>query len=409
MLMTWIREKFGTVLIAAIIGFIAFVFVFYGVVSPRATRGLHEGAVAGTVNGEAITLPEFNRELSRRVEMFKNMGGGKFSEEQLKAFKIREGVFQELTRRKLLVQEAERAGISASDEEVREKVREIPAFQKDGQFDLLTYKEVLTANRYTPASFERLMREDLSVQQWQSFFRRRVQVSKPELENEFILTHDKRNLKYVVLSPEHGRKGVTVSDDQVEQFLAGPTKLNLTKARYEQAKETLFKGKTFDQVKKTIAKDILGAEKNDEVQKVVDKLADQVLAQLSGSKTPDPSLVSLLKAYGAEVKLTGFITRSSRYLPGIGEAKDLSADAFSGALDGKAKKYKTASQTVIARVVDTERPDTAKFLTERESLMRQLLSRKERGLFESWMNQVQTKAKIDPNPDVVSSAAGGGA
>src|SRR5919106_4957840 len=98
-MLTWIREKFGTVVIGAIIGFIAFVFVFYGVFSPKSTRGLHEGAVAGTVNGDPISIAEFNRELNRRLEFFKNIAGGKISEEQLKSFKIREGVFQELANR----------------------------------------------------------------------------------------------------------------------------------------------------------------------------------------------------------------------------------------------------------------------------------------------------------------------
>ena len=60
-MLSWIREKFGTVVIGAIISVIALVFVFYGVFSPKATRGLHEGAVAGTVNGDAITIAEFNR------------------------------------------------------------------------------------------------------------------------------------------------------------------------------------------------------------------------------------------------------------------------------------------------------------------------------------------------------------
>ena len=81
-------------------------FIFYGVFSPKSTRGLHEGAVAGTVNGEPISIAEFNRELNRRMEFFKNLAGGQFSEEQLKAFRVREGVFQELVNRRLLVQEA---------------------------------------------------------------------------------------------------------------------------------------------------------------------------------------------------------------------------------------------------------------------------------------------------------------
>ena len=59
-MLSWIREKFGTVVIGGIITFIAFVFVFYGVFSPKSTRGLHEGAVAGTVNGDSISIADFN-------------------------------------------------------------------------------------------------------------------------------------------------------------------------------------------------------------------------------------------------------------------------------------------------------------------------------------------------------------
>ena len=102
-MLNWIREKFGRAVIGGIITFIAFVSVFYGVFSPKATRGLHEGAVAGTVNGDPISIADFNRELNRRMEFFKNLGGGKLSDEQLKSFRIREGVFQELANRKLMI------------------------------------------------------------------------------------------------------------------------------------------------------------------------------------------------------------------------------------------------------------------------------------------------------------------
>src|SRR5271170_3101408 len=100
-MLTWIREKFGTVLIALIIGFIAFVFVFYGVFNPRSTRGLHEGSVAGTVNGDSISLAEYQQELKRRTDFFRGMMGGQnISEEQLKAFHLKGMVFQELVRKK---------------------------------------------------------------------------------------------------------------------------------------------------------------------------------------------------------------------------------------------------------------------------------------------------------------------
>src|SRR4051794_17487239 len=117
------RTSFGPMMVSGIIGFIAFVFIFSGVFNPKATRGLHEGAVAGQVNGENISLQEFNREYTRRTEFFRQLGGGKLNPQQLKQFRIHEGVFNELVQKKLLGQSAVKAGLAASDEEVREKIR----------------------------------------------------------------------------------------------------------------------------------------------------------------------------------------------------------------------------------------------------------------------------------------------
>ncbi|NBU20140.1 hypothetical protein EBS43_01810, partial [bacterium] len=61
-MLAWIRNTFGTTGILGTTGLIAIVFIFYGVFTPKSTRGLHEGAVAGTVNGDAISLKEFNYE-----------------------------------------------------------------------------------------------------------------------------------------------------------------------------------------------------------------------------------------------------------------------------------------------------------------------------------------------------------
>ena len=113
--MQWTRGKLGNWIGGVIIGFIALVFVISGVFSPKATRGLHDGAVAGTVNGEPISLQEFNRALNQQVEMFKNMMGGKLTDEQLSQFHIRERVFQDLVRQKAMTQEALRQGAIASD------------------------------------------------------------------------------------------------------------------------------------------------------------------------------------------------------------------------------------------------------------------------------------------------------
>jgi len=404
-MLSWIREKFGTAIIGAIISLIALVFIFYGIFSPKNTRGLGEGAVAGTVNGDPISLAEFNRAYKQQEEFFKNMAGGKFSDEQLKSFHIRERVFQDLVRKKLMSQEAEHQGLVASEEELRDQIKKVPAFQKSGQFDLVTYKQVLEANNYSPASFEHMMRDDISTQHWADYFRARVHISNDEVQDEFTISQNKRNLKYVLLTSEVGQKGVKIDTFEVTKYLADPTKLNIAKAQYEQKKAFTYKGKTFDQVKESIAHDILASSKVEEVHKMNESLGAQVAALLKADKGSDAKINALLKPYGAEVKSTGFITKLNPFIPGIGEASELMNDAFASAspIEGKAKKYNSAAWVLVATVSESQKPDLSKLDSERQTLIKQVSQRKEREFFEEWMKKVSAKAKIDPNPAVLQS------
>lgn len=407
-MLTWIREKFGTVVIGGVISFIALIFVFDGMVNRRATRGLHEGAVAGTVNGDAITIADFNREYSRRVEFFKNLAAGKISDEQLKGFHIREGVFQEMVRRKLMSQDAERQGLLASDAEVRELVKQIPAFQKEGKFDLSTYKDVLAANRHSPGSFERLIREDASVQGWQDFFRIRASFSEEELRRQFQVSEDKRQLKYVVLTPENGRQGLKIEAADVQKYLAIPANANLVRSRFDAQKETQYKGQAFEGVKERIARELIASEKSDEVRKINTQLADQVLGMLSADAKGDAKINALLKPYGTDVKSSGWVTRLSGYLPGLGDARDLMKDAFAenspilATQGGKAGKYEVAGVLVVALVTEAKKPDFAQFDRERARLAEQIVARRQRDWMDAWVKKLTDKAKVDPNPSVIT-------
>lgn len=407
--MYWLREKFGTVIVLGIVVFVGFVFVFAGVFTPEFGGGAG-GNVVGSVNGEAITLSEFNRELNRRLEFFKGLGGGNITEEQMRAFRIREGVFGELVNRKLMIQAAKESGMVASDEEVRKQIRDIPAFQKDGKFDSQLYRQVLQANNYSPAQFENLVREDLSLQKWGKFFKDRVHVSEEEIKDEFLVSQDKRDIKYVMITPEEIRKNVKVEPAEVRKYLADEKNMNLVKSRYEADKDDQYKGKSLDQAKDEIARELLASEKTEQVKKLTDQLAAQVAANMSASKATDAKVKSLLKPYGLEVKNTGPLTQKTQYLPGVGEAKELMNDAFaekspiSPAAGGKAKSYTLPSGTLVAVVTDVERPKLSQLDEKKSEIRTQLASQKERELFEAWLKKLSDKADIERNKDVVGEA-----
>lgn len=354
-MLTGFRNRFGKIVVFAIITLITFVFVFFGVFSPRSTRGLHESAVAGTVNGEPISIQEFNRELARRVEFFKNLSGGKLTEEQLQAFQIRESVFQEMARRKLLVQLGPDSGLSPGPAEMKDRIRQVPAFQKNGQFDFDTYKDVLSANGYTTAAFERAIREEAILAEWESFFKVRAQVTEAEVRAEFDAQNRKRKVTSV--------------------YFAFPSGGDLKQA---QAQE-----------------------------KQVEDLARKAQGLLKVGKSQPSELTQIAKQAKTAVQNSEWILQAQPQIPGFGTHPQLTQDLFGGKAFSDVRVYRGVQGILVARVAEAQEPTQEKYLEGREKAAEQLATRKGRSLFEAYVKQATAKAKIDANPDVVSPEKSG--
>ena len=105
------------------------------------------------------------------------------------------------------------------------------------------------------------------------------------------------------------------------------------------------------------------------------------------------------------------MTRLNSFLPGIGDAKELTADLFAKnspidpAQGGKPKKYASGAWTVVALITESQQPDASKLESSRASLIKQISMRKEREFFDEWIKKVQAKAKIDMNPAVIGDTS----
>ena len=133
-------------------------------------------------------MTELSREYQQRVDFYQNMMKGKADPNLLKQLGIGRQVV-ELIRNKLLAQEAGRLGMTISDEEVREKIKELPYFKdKGGKFDVERYRNILSANRYSPSTFEDMIRNDLLRSHVADLVRDRAKVSEQELRDGFLST-----------------------------------------------------------------------------------------------------------------------------------------------------------------------------------------------------------------------------
>jgi hypothetical protein len=350
------RGKVGGWIITIVIGFIALVFALEGVFGPKATRGLHDGAVAGTVNGEPISIADYNKALERKLEFLKGMMGGKVSEEQIKMFRVRESVFQELAQQKLMSQAALSSGRTPSDEAVRQEIVGMPYFQKDGKFDPAQYRATLQANNYSTATFEKMIREQLAVQDWTKSFGDEVRVSDVEVKDEYLHSKNLRSFKIVSIPA------------------AAPA----------------------------------AKEKGDKIPAMTPKAAaEKVATMLKADKKSDEAVNALLKPFGVTVRDNPDVAESVGFIPGAQDHPEIAKDLFSdnGLAVGKAKIYESPARITVVLVTAAKKPDLAKYASDKKDTQLEIKSRKERELMNEILKKLTEKASIDTNPAVVGGAS----
>ncbi|RYZ97772.1 MAG: hypothetical protein EOP11_21580, partial [Proteobacteria bacterium] len=127
---------------------------------------------------------------------------------------------------KLMLVEARRLGVVASDREVADEIHQIPIFQDPATkaFSVDLYRKALADRGLKPAQVEDDIRQSITQQRMQKFLADRIRVTPTEVEREFKLANDTRNLSFIRYSREDGMKKINVDAKELDAFLADKSK-----------------------------------------------------------------------------------------------------------------------------------------------------------------------------------------
>lgn len=215
-----LRRNAGSWVIKIILGFIAVTFIWWGVGS----YSERERDVAATVGETKISMGEFSEAIGGLEKVYRDVYGAALTPEMAKALNFRKQAIDTLIHKTLMLSEARKLGLSASDEEVQREIAATPAFQVNGQFNPEQYQATLKYNRITTAGYEESRRQELTMRKMEGLLAAGAQVPESEARDLFQMTSRKVRLLVVSADPEK-IKGV-----------ASPTEGEIA-ARYEQAKE----------------------------------------------------------------------------------------------------------------------------------------------------------------------------
>ncbi|HEX7524102.1 MAG TPA: SurA N-terminal domain-containing protein, partial [Candidatus Deferrimicrobium sp.] len=214
-----LRRNAGSWAIKIILSFIALTFIWWGVGS----YSERDRNVAATVGGETITTNELSETVAGLEKTYREVYGSAFTPEMAKALNLKKQAMDSLVQRKILLAEAAKMGLSATDEEVQREIAIIPAFQQNGQFRDDLYRSVLSYNRVTPAEFETSKRVEITMKKVEGLIAAGALV--PETEAKELFRVASRKVRLLVVTADPGR----VKAD-------APTEGEIL-AKYEQAKE----------------------------------------------------------------------------------------------------------------------------------------------------------------------------
>ena len=166
------------------------------------------------VNGDRITVADFALQKASFEQRFSQFGGQvSLTQMGFSDKRILDGLLQQ----RIIVQEAERLGLAASDAEVAEDIRKEFA-DAGGKVDIERYKEVVNSRYGGIERFESSERDRISANKLRSFVTAGVRVSEDEVREEYKRKNAFFDVTYVTVSADKLAQKIQPTDGELRAY-----------------------------------------------------------------------------------------------------------------------------------------------------------------------------------------------
>ena len=174
------------------------------------------GVVAIDVNGEEITLADYQRAYQDLRQQWQSISGAPVEEETEALIKQR--ATRELIQTALLHQAGNKAGLYVGEAEVWEIIRQIPQFNDDQGFNMAQFELAANRSGLTPAGFLARIRQDMAIEQLQNALFATDFVTQSEVSAYSGIVHQTRDFSYSILSSDELKETIEVTDERVRSY-----------------------------------------------------------------------------------------------------------------------------------------------------------------------------------------------
>jgi peptidyl-prolyl cis-trans isomerase D len=201
-----------------ILALITLPFAFFGVDSYF--RGADRSGEVASVAGERITRAEFEDALRNRQDRVRRAMGENYDPAVADTPEVRYLLLDQLIGQRLLRNEARRDRLTVSDEQLRQFISEIPAFQENGKFSQARYEQLLELQnpRKTPIEFAQGIRSELVLAPLQEPVVGANIVASSNVARYLELLDQKREVAAATIDVEPYLKDAKIDDAAVKGF-----------------------------------------------------------------------------------------------------------------------------------------------------------------------------------------------
>ena len=212
MVLQSIRERLTGVLAFTILGILVVPFALVGVNQYFTSSG---GNIVARVNDKEITTNEFNQSFSNYRRRMQSIMGAAYDPVEFDQLTVRREHLDNLIDQELITQAAQSLGLDVDDATLAEQIRQIPAFQVEGQFNADVYQARLLSQGMTPKQFQAEMRTNFVVTELPKNISESSISTSAEVKEFVGLLEQKRTFNAVLVPAEQSDPPAEFSDEEI--------------------------------------------------------------------------------------------------------------------------------------------------------------------------------------------------
>ncbi len=190
-------------------------FVFFGLQGyDRVSQGRQGIAKVG---GQSITQGELDEAQREQVARMRQTYGAAVEASMFDTPEARAQTLDGLIGQRVLMQQAHKESLAASDRQLQESIMAIPALQDNGRFSQDRYQALLAQQGMSPVVFEQRLREDLSMQQLNAAIENSVIVPQRVVDRFSAIVGQRREVRPLVLKVADYAAQVKLAPDAIQK------------------------------------------------------------------------------------------------------------------------------------------------------------------------------------------------